>query len=248
MAPASRREKRPKRGGRSQLGLWPYAITVGVAAVVVVALIVLLTRGGDGDGGDGGDGSVILPDPIPTEIAQDGHLLGNPGAAVTLFEYTDFQCPYCREFAMSVLPSIEEEFVSTGKVRVQARLFSFLGEESLFAAQAAECANDQGRFWDYYNTLYANQRGENKGAFLPENLKRFAEALELDTAAFDSCLDSGKHASKILKDKEAAQQVGVNSVPTIFVNGQKVVNDKNEPLWRLEDLRAAIQEALGSSQ
>ncbi len=69
----------------------PYVIAVGAAAVVVAVLIVLLIRGGDGDGGDGGDRSVILPSPRPTEIAQEGHLLGNPGAAVTLIEYADFQ-------------------------------------------------------------------------------------------------------------------------------------------------------------
>jgi len=66
-------------------------IAVGVAAVVVAVLIVLLIRGGDGDGGDGGDRSVILPSPRPTEIAQEGHLLGSPSAEVTLIEYADFQ-------------------------------------------------------------------------------------------------------------------------------------------------------------
>ena len=91
MASGSKREKRPRRGGRGQTALWPYVIAVGVAAVVVAVMIVLLSRGGDGGGGDGGDRSVILPSPRPTEIAQEGHLLGNPGAAVTLIEYADFQ-------------------------------------------------------------------------------------------------------------------------------------------------------------
>ena len=91
MASGSRREKGSRRGGRGQAALWPYVIAVGVAAVVVAVLIVLLIRGGDGDGGDGGDRPVILPSPRPTEIAQEGHLLGNPGAAVTLIEYADFQ-------------------------------------------------------------------------------------------------------------------------------------------------------------
>jgi len=140
---------------------------------------------------------------------------------------------------VSVLPSIEEEFVSTGQAKVQARTFAFMGEESVLAAQAAECANEQGRFWEFHDTLYANQRGGNKGAFSPENLKRFAEALELDTAAFDSCLDSGKYASKVREDTEAARQMGVSGVPTIFVNGRAVA-------WDLETMQDAIQEALGS--
>ncbi len=91
MASGSRRKKGSRRGGRGQVGFWPYVIAVGVAAVVVAVLIVLLIRGGDGDGGDGGDRSVILPSPRPTEIAQEGHLLGSPGAVVTLIEYADFQ-------------------------------------------------------------------------------------------------------------------------------------------------------------
>ena len=140
---------------------------------------------------------------------------------------------------MSVLPPIEEEFVSTGQVKVQARPIAIRGEESGLSAQAAECANDQGRFWDFHDTLYANQRGENKGAFSRENLKRFAEALELDTAAFDSCLDSGKYASKVREDTEKARQMGVNAVPTILVNGRAVA-------WYLETVQAAIEEELGS--
>lgn len=142
---------------------------------------------------------------------------------------------------MSVLPTIEEEFVSTGQVKVQARTFAFMGEESLLAAQAAECASDQGRLWDFHDTLFANQRGKDQGAFSPENLKRFAEALELDTVAFGSCLDSAKYASKVTEDTEAGRQLGVGSVPTVFVNGQPVS-------WHLDDVRAAIQEALGSGQ
>jgi protein-disulfide isomerase len=142
---------------------------------------------------------------------------------------------------VSVLPSIEEEFVSTGQVKVQSRTFAFMGEESVLAVQAAECAGDQGRLWDFHDTLYLNQMGNDKGAFSLENLKRFAEALELDTAAFDSCLDSGKYASKVREDTEAGRQLGVTSVPTILVNGQVVS-------WHLEDLQAAIREALGSGQ
>ena len=144
---------------------------------------------------------------------------------------------------MSVLPPIEEEFVSTGQVKVQARPIAIRGEESSLSAQAAECANDQGRFWDFHDTLYANQRGENKGAFSRENLKRFAEALELDTAAFDSCLDSGKYASKVGDDTERARQMGVTSVPTIFVNGRVVAGATDA-----DKIRAAIQEELGTGQ
>jgi protein-disulfide isomerase len=119
------------------------------------------------------------------------------------------------------------------------RLIAILGEESELAAQAAECANDQGRFWDYHDVLFANQEGKNRGAFLSENLKRFAEALALDGMAFDSCLDSGKYASKVTDDTDEARQQGVNATPTILVNGKEVTST-------LDDVRAAIQEELAS--
>ena len=139
---------------------------------------------------------------------------------------------------MSVLPPIEEEFVSTGQVKVQMRPVAILGQESELAAQAVECANDQGRFWDFHDVLFANQRGENRGAFVSDNLKRFAEALALDTAAFDSCLDSGKHASTVSNDTSTARRIGVNKVPTILVNGREV---------DASALLSAIQEELGSA-
>ncbi|KKL88309.1 hypothetical protein LCGC14_1925980 [marine sediment metagenome] len=141
---------------------------------------------------------------------------------------------------MSVLPLIEEEFVLPGKAKVEMRCIAILGDESELAAQAAECANDQGRFWEFHDTLYANQAPDhNSGAFSSENLKRFAEALALDTVAFDSCLDSGKYASKVRKDTNAARQMGVNSTPTIFVNGREVTGS-------VDALRAAILQELSS--
>lgn len=141
---------------------------------------------------------------------------------------------------MRDLPPIEEEFVSTGEAKVQMRVISILGRESDLSAQAAECANDQGRFWEYHDTLYANQvRERNSGGFSDENLKRFAEALELDTTAFDFCLDSGKYASRVRDDTEAARQIGVTGTPRIFVNGEQAPGTG-------EELRSAIRESLAS--
>jgi len=93
MALGSRKGKGPRRGRRGQAGLWSYVIAVVAAAVVATVLIVVivLSLGGDGDGGGGVDGPVILPSPRPTDIAQEGHLLGSAGAAVTVIEYGDFQ-------------------------------------------------------------------------------------------------------------------------------------------------------------
>ena len=141
---------------------------------------------------------------------------------------------------MSVLPPIEEEFVSAGQVKVQVRPIAILGEESELAAQAAECANDQGQFWEFHDTLYLNQGSERSGAFSRENLKLFAQALVLDTASFDSCLDSGKYASMVRDDTAEAGQQGISKTPTFLINGREVDGT-------VDAMRSAIKEELATA-
>lgn len=141
---------------------------------------------------------------------------------------------------MSVLPRIEEEFVAIGQAKLDMRPVAFLGEESDLATQAAQCAGEQGRFWDYHDALYANQVPEhNSGAFSRQRLGRMAEALALDVTAFESCLDSGRYAAMVESETNAARQAGVNKTPTIFVNGREVAGTVN-------DLASAIREALAA--
>ena len=138
---------------------------------------------------------------------------------------------------MSVLPTIEEEYMLTGKVKLELRPIAFLGKNSGLAAQAAECASEQGRFWQFHDVLYANQGEKGSDAFSPRNLRRFAEALDMDSAAFASCLDSGRYASMVANETDAANQLGVSKTPTIFVNG-------TEAMSGLEEMRAAIERSL----
>ena len=141
--------------------------------------------------------------------------------------------------AVSVLPPIEEEFVSAGQVKVQVRPVAILGEESELAAQAAECANDQGQFFEFHDTLFLNQGKEHSGAFSRQNLKRFAQALALDAASFDSCLDSGKYASLVRENTTEAGVQGISKTPTIIINGREVDST-------VEAMRSAIKEELAS--
>ncbi|MCL5004078.1 MAG: DsbA family protein [Patescibacteria group bacterium] len=105
--------------------------------------------------------------------------LGNPSASVKVVEFGDYQCPYCEQFYSSVFPQLKKDFIDTGKVEFAFRDLAFLGLESTNAALAASCANEQGKFWEYHDKLYGNQKGENQGAFSLENLKRFAAELSL---------------------------------------------------------------------
>ena len=100
---------------------------------------------------------------------------------------------------------------------------AFLGEESKWAAEAAECAADQDKYWEYHDKLFASQNGENQGTFAKENLKKFAADLGLDTDQFNECMDSGKHTDLIQSDTSMAQQIGVQSTPSFLVNGTPLV-------------------------
>jgi protein-disulfide isomerase len=155
--------------------------------------------------------------------AKTRHFAGDANAPVTIVEFGDFQCPFCGQYATDTDPQIQEQYVKTGKARFGFVNFAFLGPESTWAAEAAECAFDQNKYWEFHNKLYSSQSGENKGAFNKDNLKKFAEGLGLDTGTFNTCLDSGKYTSLIQADTDAASGFGIQSTPSFLVNGQPVV-------------------------
>jgi protein-disulfide isomerase len=111
-------------------------------------------------------------------------------------------------------------YVKTGIVRFGYQHMAFLGPESKWAAEASECADEQGKFWEYHEKLFASHSGENQGAFSRENLKKFAVDLRLDGAKFNACLDSGKYSSIVEKETASVQAVGVTSTPAFLINGQ----------------------------
>lgn len=177
----------------------------------------------------------------PVEVSQDKSI-GNADAPVIVVEYGDYQCPACGQFASTVKPKIIEEFVKTGQVRFVFRSFQFIGEESQWAAEAAECANEQNKFWEYYEKLYSSQAGENAGAFLKENLERFAAELGLQTEQFNKCLASGKYTEKVKTESMEAQNLGLRSTPSLLVNGELVDSGA-----QYEILSAKIRLALSKS-
>lgn len=104
--------------------------------------------------------------------------------------------------------------------------FTFLGDESQWAAEASECAGEQDAFWDFYDYLFTHQNGENQGAFSIDNLKSFAADMDLDTADFNECLDSGRYTALVQNMSNIGRQLGVQSTPTFAINGQGIVGAK----------------------
>ena len=167
-------------------------------------------------------GAPAQPDPNKKYDVTTGSypVQGDKNAKISIVEFSDFQCPFCEKYYTDVEPQIIKDYVDTGKASFAFRNYAFLGQESTNAAEAASCANDQGKFWDFHNYLYTHQGGENQGAFSKPNLEKFAADLGLNTTDFNSCLDSDKYAKLVLS---AGQKVGVSGTPTTFVNGKILV-------------------------
>jgi protein-disulfide isomerase len=144
-------------------------------------------------------------------------------------------------FARSASPQLINEYVNTGKVRYVFKYFPFLGEESYHAAEAAECASDQGKFWEYHDLLFSRWQGEGVGTFLPDKLKAYAGEMALDTQTFASCLDTRRREFTVLADKRDGAQAGVKYTPTLFLNGQVI-----SPISDYEQLKTKIEDALAA--
>ncbi len=159
--------------------------------------------------------------PIKVEL---GNLpvLGNADAKISIVEFGDYQCPFCGLFFHQVEPILRDQYIKNGQAKMVWRDFAFLGPESFWAAEAARCANDQDRFWQYHDLLFNRQKGENEGAFSKDNLKKFAGELGLDQADFDACLDSGQYTPAVKDDTDYGRSVGVNGTPTTYINGEVV--------------------------
>ena len=120
-----------------------------------------------------------------------------------------------------MLQQLAPDYIFTGKAKLIYHNFPIIGPESVSAAQAAECAGDQNKFWTYADHLFASQGGENSGAFSQTNLEAFAAQLGLNTTAFNSCLEGGKYAALVQQQLQEGQSRGVQATPTFFINGQK---------------------------
>jgi protein-disulfide isomerase len=155
----------------------------------------------------------------PRTVTSNSRTLGTNANAPEIVEFADFQCPYCRKFALGAGRGLEEA-IKQGKVRVTYKYFPFLGQESFDAAYAAECANRQGKFWEYADLLTVGWQGENIGSFTKDNLKKWAGQLKLNTAKFDACLDNQETKSVVDADIIEARSLNVRGTPTFFVNGK----------------------------
>jgi len=155
-------------------------------------------------------------------------LLGDPNAPVEIVVYSDYQCPYCARFALQTESQIRENYVASGKAKMIYKDLAFLGQESVDAALASNCAADQGKFWEYHDALFTIELidgKENNGNLTKELFMAITNKLELDKSAFQDCYDSKKYAGEVETDTAEAQTdlpPERVSTPSFLINGELV--------------------------
>jgi protein-disulfide isomerase len=153
--------------------------------------------------------------------------------------YEDFQCPICQQFE-GLNGKYITSLVADKKATVKYHILSFIGPESVRAANASACANDEGKFVDFHNALYANQpTTENSGTWTSDRLIAIAGAVGIKSDSFNSCVKDMKYEGWVGKVAEAGSKAGVNSTPTVFVGGKEI--DRNTEYFSADKFKAAVE-------
>ena len=168
------------------------------------------------------------PKEAPT--VDDDDVLGDEDAKVTIIEFSDYECPFCGRFVTGAMAELKEKYVETGKVKYVFRDFPLgFHQKAQKAAEAAECAGDQEKYWEMHDKLF-----ENSKALEVDQLKQYAADLGLNTGTFNSCLDEGTHEAEVKKDFGDGVKAGVSGTPSFFINGQKLVGA--QPFAKFEEI------------
>lgn len=190
-----------------------------------------------------------IPKPVKISL-DDDPVRGDANAPITILEFSDFQCPFCARFHTQTLPSLLEIYIDTGKVNFVYRDFPIqsIHPNALPAAVAAECADEQGKFWQYHDMLFENQEswsglGNTQAVTM---FKQYASELELVQETFDNCLESGKYLDEVRKDLDDGRAYDVTGTPGFFIGNEKIGFVKLNGAQPLEAFQQVIESQLNS--
>ncbi len=187
-------------------------------------------------------GAIEITGPVDVE---EGHLpvLGNKDAKVTIIEFSDFQCPFCKTLFDESLAQIKKDYVNTGKAKFAYRHYPLtsIHPNAQITAEASECANEQGKFWEYHDQLFTYQADWETltGEELNTKLSEYATSVGIDGAALLSCVTSNKYADRVAEDLAAGNEIGVDGTPATFINGIRISG-----AVPYEEFKAEIEKAL----
>jgi protein-disulfide isomerase len=208
----------------SKVRLWQ-----GLTVILAIAVVFMWFNGGSGGQAQVPLPTQAAPGPSPSAAPQpagrqvidldDDPVLGDPNAPVTIVSFEDYQCPFCGRAFQQTFPQLKSEYVDTGKAKIVFRDFPLsFHPEAQPAAEASECADEQGKFWEYHDALFNNQNLLGASYYA-----QLAGDLGLDVDQFTQCMDSGKYRQEVQADFAYGSQVGVSGTPTFFINGIKLV-------------------------
>ena len=215
-----------------------------VSGVLGILLIISIFTSGLGFGSDssptGGaaannnqPGNNVPAGPVDVS-ADDDPVLGEKDAPVEIIEFSDFQCPFCRKFWTDTFSQLKTQYIDTGKAKLVYRDFPLdsIHPMAQKSAEAAQCADEQGKFWEYHDKMYGEQNILDGGSiegpvqstvtYTANDLKKWAKDLGLDSSKFDSCLDDGKYEDEVKNDFQDGAQAGVQGTPSFFINGNQL--------------------------
>lgn len=214
------REQAQARADKRRRQLMQLGGVLGVAAVIVVVLVLVSQGGKEAPNASTGAQVTGVSDAreMLAGIPQDGTRLGDPKAPVVLTEFADLQCPFCRDYAVDVLPHIIERYVRTGKLRLELRLRSFLGADSVTAARAAQAAGTRDRLWNLTDLFFRNQGTENSGYATDAFLSRIATAAGVPASLVTAEKTQTPALERPLQAAEReAQAAGLSSTPAFLI-------------------------------
>jgi len=184
---------------------------------------------------------------------DDDAMLGDKDAKVTIIEFSDYQCPFCRIFWKEAFTQIKEQYLNTGKARFVFRDFPLSFHPSAqVSAEAAECAGEQNKYWEFHDKIFGEQEKMGQGTiqYTESDIKKWGREIGLNETEFNQCVDSGKYKEEVQKDIADGSAAGVNGVPSIFINGRFVATSDGQSVGAapFAVFKAIIEEALASAK
>jgi protein-disulfide isomerase len=227
------RQRRQREKTRNRLLI--VLLVVGGALFIALALIlpgIQQTKNANATATQVAASPVIVITPEAINAPINGTSMGDPNAPVKVDVYEDFRCSACKFYSQNIEPLIIQNYVDLGKVLYSYHTFIVIDSfdnsgASDQAANAALCAADQGHFWEYHNTLFANQITEDASLFSNERLVTMAQNVNLDMTAFNQCFQEKRFSSTIQADISKGQSLGITGTPSVFVDGT-LVSDINK--------------------
>jgi protein-disulfide isomerase len=196
--------------------LWLFGASTVVAGIVLV-IAIAFNQSGSGPSNKSLAANARDTDALLTGIPQQGLSLGSPSAPLTLTEFADLQCPFCREYTLKVFPALVQRYVRAGKLRMEFRARYFIGPDSVIAARSAEAAGLQNRLWQFVDLFYKSQQDENSHYVRPKFLRRIGAAASLDVARLARDSAGAAVQQQLAAADGEASRFGIKSTPSFLL-------------------------------